>query len=539
VSSTVGTIAATKWDLSVIGDQQLVIPGSWPTYAKNSAVLPAPQARLYNQAQLGTNGYFTVDLQWSGVNIVMTEFPLPYSTTVSANNVYDVQISLDGGYTWVPASSAGHQITVVFTGYSSSCVTYNCQSCAAVSTCTWYSKGDGKGWCSQTVKTIAGSQTGSAVQPSTACSAIGVADAFTPIPVAASVTTIDAVTSLLTVTLQFTFYQSSESPSSVGTTIEYDISALSTELDNNLTISGPASYSYFKNYAISTVVQLQFSGTVKQTDLSNDFTVNIDYYDANGYFYSDTGVFNLRGGATISTKDIQATETLFLLSGVSYPAPSLPTVSISFPSYQFASSAYLTLDGANVLKLTNASSTYTIDHVASQLSVGVHILATVVNNQVSSKFAFYVVPAPAWVSAMRTYATASVSSAVKGLSVQSAFPVQDIFPAITFDINGVNTVVDPSISGNLSFAYPLNGLVSAAVQEVASFPPTVMDDPTQGVFAVATNLQTVVGGATPSVQLNSVKSNTSFYSTLGLASFTQSLSYLGSVCLKKRERGER
>lgn len=352
-------------------------------------------------------------------------------------------------------------------------------------------------------------------------------ESFNPIPITALVTPVDTTLSLLTVTLEFTFYQSSETPVKTGTSVNYAIAVLGSQQSNSLTISGPVTFVYFKNFAISTVVRLTFSGTVKTSDLSSDFPVSVVYSDAAGNSYSDAQSFNLRGGAEISTTDVQG--TMYLLSGVSYPAASRPSVVVDFPSHQFATLAFLALDNSPVLPLTNASSIYTIDHAALNLAPGMHTLTAVVNGVVTSSYDFFVVPAPAWVSAIRTSSSVAVSSTVKGLSMVSPFPVQDIFPAIKLVAPQGTTTMDPTVDGSISFAFPLNGLVSASVKEVASLPPTSMDDPAQGAFAVSTNLQTVVGGATPTIQLNSIRATTAFSSSTMLASFIKTMGFLGSV----------
>jgi hypothetical protein len=66
--------------------------------------------------------------------------------------------------------------------------------------------------------------------------------------------------------------------------------------------------------------------------------------------------FTFAGPATITLPDIEASESLFLLYGTSYASSdSLPEFVVNFPSYQFASSAYLAIDGNNVQTLNSAT----------------------------------------------------------------------------------------------------------------------------------------------------------------------------------------
>jgi hypothetical protein len=143
-------------------------------------------------------------------------------------------------------------------------------------------------------------------------------------------------------------------------------------------------------------------------------------------------------------------------------------VNVAFPSYQFSTGAYLALDGAIVAELDNATTTFVIDHVGLGLQAGAHTLTAVVDGQVTSSFSFYVVPAPSWISSIRSSSQATLYPG-KGFKVHSAFPLNNIVPVL--DMEGFTTLT-PTITGTVDFAYPLNGLLSSAFAASSSFDPT-------------------------------------------------------------------
>jgi hypothetical protein len=57
-----------------------------------------------------------------------------------------------------------------------------------------------------------------------------------------------------------------------------------------------------------------------------------------------------------------------------------------------------------------------------------------------------------------------------------------------------------------------------------------------GNFGVSANIQTVVTGPVPAIQLNSVDANASFPTSLDVFSFNKDLSFLGTVSIEEKGR---
>lgn len=127
---------------------------------------------------------------------------------------------------------------------------------------------------------------------------------------------------------------------------------------------------------------------------------------------------------------------------------------------------------------------------------------------------------------MRTSATLDP---IKGLTLRAPIPIRDICPLINLTYDNNNIALNPIVTGQFYFSYPLNGIFSASVAATGALSPTVLDASANQKYSVTTNIQTVVGGATPIVNLSQVRATAQYTSSFAFPVVQQSLGFLGSL----------